>query len=82
MRAYAPGKLVLTGAYAVLERAPAIVVAVSRGAYADSSRTSSSPTPEVRAALGVDRVPHVDASAMFAGARKLGVGASASMHDR
>ena len=80
MRAFAPGKLVLTGAYAVLEGAPAIVVAVSRGAYADSSRIATMCTPEVRAALGDDaRAPHVEASAMFSGDRKLGLGASAAI---
>ncbi|HVJ92946.1 MAG TPA: hypothetical protein VM580_24260 [Labilithrix sp.] len=79
MRTFAPGKLVLTGAYAVLEGAPAIAVAVSRGAYADSSRVASAPTPEVRAALGEASAPHVDASAMFHDARKLGLGASAAI---
>lgn len=77
---FAPGKLVLTGAYAVLEGAPAVAVAVSRGAYADSSRTAVTPTPEVLAAFGPDvRAPHADASAMFVGARKLGLGASAAI---
>jgi phosphomevalonate kinase len=80
MRAFAPGKLVLTGAYAVLEGAPAIALAVSRGAYADSARAALSPTPEVRAALGDEEpAPHTDASAMFVGARKLGLGASAAI---
>jgi phosphomevalonate kinase len=37
MRVIAPGKLVLTGAYAVLEGAPAIVAAVDRYAVADVS---------------------------------------------
>src|ERR1700689_3835186 len=37
MRARAPGKLVLTGAYAVLEGAPAIVAAVDRYAVADDA---------------------------------------------
>jgi phosphomevalonate kinase len=77
--AFAPGKLVLTGAYAVLEGAPAVAVAVSRGAYADASRTALLPSPEVRAALGDGPVPHADASAMFVGARKLGLGASAAV---
>jgi phosphomevalonate kinase len=36
MRVVAPGKLILTGAYAVLEEAPAIVIAVDRYARADS----------------------------------------------
>jgi len=85
MRTFAPGKLVLTGAYAVLEGAPAVAVAVSRGAFADSSRAASSPTPEVQAALGAGvTAPHVDASLMFVpcpegGTRKLGLGASAAI---
>ncbi len=79
MRVFAPGKLVLTGAYAVLEGAPAIVLGTSRGAYADASRTSSSPTPEVRAALGDVAAPHVDASSLFLDSRKLGLGASAAI---
>jgi phosphomevalonate kinase len=80
MRTFAPGKLVLTGAYAVLEGAPAIAVAVSRGAFADSSRPARLPTPEVLAALGENAAaPEVDASTMFAGDRKLGLGASAAI---
>ena len=79
MRTFAPGKLVLTGAYAVLEGAPAVAIAVSRGAYADAGRTALTPTPEVRAALGDVAAPHADASAMFVGARKLGLGASAAI---
>jgi phosphomevalonate kinase len=77
---FAPGKLVLTGAYAVLEGAPAIAVAVSRGAYADATRVAAKPTPEVLAALGKDEAaPEVDASSMFDGDRKLGLGASAAI---
>lgn len=79
MRVFAPGKLVLTGAYAVLEGAPAIVVATSRGAFADGARTALTPTPEVRAAIGDVAAPHYDASSMFIGARKLGLGASAAI---
>jgi phosphomevalonate kinase len=79
MKVFAPGKLVLTGAYAVLGGAPAIVVATSRGAHADGSRTNPSPTAEVRAALGDIAAPHVDASSLFLGARKLGLGASAAI---
>ncbi len=79
MRAFAPGKLVLTGAYAVLHGAPSIAVAVSRGAVADSSTVALSPTPEVVAALGPgERAPFVDLSAMFLGDRKIGLGASAA----
>ena len=79
MKVFAPGKLVLTGAYAVLSGAPAIVVATSRGAFADGSRTTPTPTPEVLAALGDGPCPHVDASALFLGSRKLGLGASAAI---
>lgn len=77
--AFAPGKLVLTGAYAVLHGAPAVAVAVGRGAWADASRTALAPTPEVRAALGAEPAPLTDASAMFLGGRKLGLGASAAI---
>ena len=38
MRARAPGKLVLSGAYSVLEGAPALVAAVDRYALADDAR--------------------------------------------
>ncbi len=79
MKVFAPGKLVLTGAYAVLEGAPAIVVATSRGAIADTSRLALTATPEVAAALGDVPAPHVDASALFVGQRKLGLGASAAI---
>ncbi len=40
MKVIAPGKLVLTGAYAVLRGAPAVVVAVDRYAVADTESTS------------------------------------------
>ena len=56
----APGKLVLTGAYAVLEGAPAIVVAVDRYAVADASRIMS-PLPKFaprRARDGAKRRVH------------------------
>lgn len=79
MKVFAPGKLVLTGAYAVLDGAPAIVLATNRGAFADTGRTSPTATPEVRAALGDVPAPHVDASSLFLGARKLGLGASAAI---
>ena len=82
MKVFAPGKLVLTGAYAVLGGAPAIVMATDRGAYADSSRTNPPDMPrsaEVRAALGDIAPPHIDASSLFLGGRKLGLGASAAI---
>ncbi len=62
MKVLAPGKLVLTGAYAVLEGAPAIVAAVDRYATAD-----------VAAPADVDgRALHDEAG------RKLGLGSSAA----
>ncbi len=82
MKARAPGKIVLSGAYAVLEGAPAIASAVDRYAVADASLTAPSPTPEVRAAFASAPAPACDASALFGGARgekKLGLGASAAI---
>ena len=70
MRARAPGKLVLSGAYAVLYGAPAIVTAVSRYAIADTGRAAEFVTPEVRAAIGDRCAPWFDANAshlVFAG---------------
>lgn len=80
MRARAPGKLVLTGSYAVLEGAPAIVVAVDRHAVADASRTADQPPPaEVRAALGEEAAPWLDVAMLNdASGRKLGLGSSAA----
>jgi phosphomevalonate kinase len=79
VKVFAPGKLVLTGAYAVLGGAPAIVMATSRGAYADGARSNPTPSAEVRAALGDVDSPHVDASSLFLGSRKLGLGASSAI---
>ena len=62
MKVVAPGKLVLTGAYAVLEGAPAIVIAVDRHAVVDVA------SPE-----DVDVSALHDASG-----RKLGLGSSAA----
>lgn len=80
--ARAPGKLVLSGAYAVLEGAPAIVTAVDRYAVADASTSASFVTPEVEEALrlrGESFAPDFDASALRAGDRKLGLGSSAAI---
>ncbi|HTB72900.1 MAG TPA: hypothetical protein VK762_06635 [Polyangiaceae bacterium] len=62
MKVIAPGKLVLTGAYAVLEGAPAIVAAVDRYAVAD---TQSPGKIDVR-------------SLQDSGGQKLGLGSSAA----
>ncbi|HET7538959.1 MAG TPA: hypothetical protein VFK05_03780 [Polyangiaceae bacterium] len=77
--ARAPGKLVLSGAYAVLSGAPALVVAVDRYALADSARPASFLTPEVQAALGDRPAPWFDASALREGDQKLGLGSSAAI---
>lgn len=84
MRASAPGKIVVSGAYAVLEGAPAIVAAVDRRVVADSSRASERLTDEVAAAIAMGALaspPWFDASALRTedGARKLGLGSSAAI---
>ncbi|MCK6586949.1 MAG: hypothetical protein L6Q76_05120 [Polyangiaceae bacterium] len=88
MIARAPGKLVLSGAYAVLEGAPAIVAAVDRYAVADASRPADFITDEVRASIAAGHLlqaPWFDASALRAPnpsggpSRKLGLGSSAAI---
>lgn len=79
MKAAAPGKLVLSGAYAVLFGAPAVVTAVDRYVVADSEAPAAFITPEVRAALGDVPAPAFDASALRDGDRKLGLGSSAAI---
>ncbi|AKT39908.1 mevalonate kinase family protein [Chondromyces crocatus] len=87
MIARAPGKLVLSGAYVVLEGAPSLVAAVDRYVIADTRRVGERLTEEVQAAqeLGMlERVPWFDASALRAavpggGSRKLGLGSSAAI---
>jgi phosphomevalonate kinase len=84
VRAFAPGKLLLTGGYAVLEGAPAIVCAVDRYAVASSpggasGRSQKAVSPEIAAALGgVAEPPDVDVSSLFSKAQKLGLGSSAA----
>lgn len=51
MSSHAPGKLLLSGAYAVLRGAPAVVTAVQRYAIADGKTPGQLVTPEVQAAL-------------------------------
>lgn len=79
MRARAPGKIVLTGAYAVLHGAPALVLAVDRHAVANAAQPDRTPSAELRAAFGTDPAPSVDTSALFEGAHKLGLGSSAAV---
>jgi phosphomevalonate kinase len=75
----APGKIVLSGAYAVLEGAPSIVTAVNRYVEADTSKPVEFLTPEVKAALGGRSAPYFDASALRSGDKKLGLGSSAAI---
>lgn len=88
MIAKAPGKLVISGAYAVLAGAPAIVSAVDRYAIADTSQSPPFVTAEVQAALSAGyllQAPGFDASALRTPAgkdgstRKLGLGSSAAI---
>ncbi len=84
--ARAPGKILLSGAYSVLEGAPAIVAAVDRYVLADSSRPATFVSPEVRALVDAGMIaapPWIDASQLrFAisptETRKLGLGSSAA----
>lgn len=64
MRARAPGKVVLSGAYAVLFGAPAVVSAVDRFVLADTSRLPDRVTPEVLCAveLASSKLPRSAAS--------------------
>ncbi len=79
MIARAPGKIVLSGAYAVLEGAPAVVTAADRYATADTSRPAELVTPEVRAGLSGRKAPWFDASALRLEGKKIGLGSSAAI---
>ncbi len=87
MRARAPGKLVVSGAYAVLHGAPAVVAAVDRYVTADASRAPEHVPAEVLAAVEqglVERAAWLDASRLRAAwpdgsTRKLGLGSSAAL---
>ncbi len=81
MTTRAPGKLFLTGAYAVLEGHPAVVLAVDRYASARLVECGAgSSRPEVVAVarrLDADP-PAIDVSALEERGRKLGLGSSAA----
>lgn len=83
MKASAPGKLVLSGAYAVLEGAPALVAAVDRYAFAsDDGRAPPVLTEEVAEAQRrhlMGDAPWFDADALRDDGRKLGLGSSAAI---
>src|SRR5690606_18277316 len=78
MKARAPGKVVLSGAYAVLEGAPCIVTAVDRYVTADSQRVATHVADEVAAAMEAP-FPWVDVSQLRGNGRKLGLGSSAAI---
>src|SRR4051812_26206854 len=93
MIASAPGKLILTGEYAVLDGAPAIVVAVDRRAIARRNATPRGSSPflvavaeEIAARRGeTDPAARaalevsVDSTAFYHRASKLGLGSSAAV---
>lgn len=83
MKTDAPGKLVLSGAYAVLRGAPALVTAVDRRVLADTSRPPSFRAPEVEAGIEMrwktKDPPFYDASALRSSDDKLGLGSSAAI---
>lgn len=78
MRARAPGKVVISGAYAVLEGAPCIASAVDRYVVVDDSKEPEHIAEEVRVAMPPP-YPHIDASQLRANGRKLGLGSSAAI---
>lgn len=89
MRATAPGKLILSGEYAVLDGAPALVIAVDRRVVAELG--ASAPSPFLAAVVdalatrglleAVRRAKEiaVDSAPFYAGAHKLGLGSSAAV---
>lgn len=78
MKVRAPGKLMLTGSYVVLDGAPAIVSAVDRFAIADDAESDPSPSAEIAAAMARSSAPRVDTSALYDDGKKLGLGSSAA----
>jgi phosphomevalonate kinase len=93
MIATAPGKLILTGEYAVLDGAPAVVVAVDRRAVARRNATPRGSSPflvavaeEIAARRGASDPAaraalevSVDSTAFYNRAQKLGLGSSAAV---
>ncbi len=74
----APGKLLLSGAYAVLRGAPALSIAVSRYAYADARVRNHNPTLEVKAAIPNGPWPMVNNAELNLSGQKLGLGSSSA----
>lgn len=92
MTASAPGKLIVTGEYAVLDGAPALVVAMNRrvvARFAPGVARGSSPfllalAREIESRYGADAAAHalsivVDSSSFYDGDQKLGLGSSAAV---
>lgn len=78
MKTRAPGKVVLSGAYSVLEGAPAIVTAVDRYVVVDSERVGDY-FPEEAKAAGFTAPYWYDASELRSDGKKLGLGSSAAI---
>jgi len=76
---YAPGKVVISGAYSVLHGAPALVAAVDRYASATTARAAEFVTEEWRAALPGVAAPWFDAAELRHKGRKLGLGSSSAI---
>ncbi|MGZ3449862.1 MAG: GHMP family kinase ATP-binding protein [Polyangiales bacterium] len=74
----APGKLFTTGAWAILEGAPAVVLAVDRYAIASAGTPSERPEVVAVARRAHASVPSVDVSSLERDGRKLGLGSSAA----
>lgn len=84
MKAKAPGKIVISGAYAVLRGAPALVAAVDRYVEVDTARDATFIAPEVTLGLPLigqpsAQPPYFDASSLRENGRKLGLGSSAGI---
>jgi mevalonate kinase len=93
MIASAPGKLIVTGEYAVLDGAPAIVVAIDRRAIAQRNATPRGSSPfllavadEIAARRGASHEAaraaleiSVDSTAFYHRLTKLGIGSSAAV---
>lgn len=79
MKVRAPGKIVLSGAYVVLDGAPAVVAAVDRFVEVDTLERCSFESDELRAYFADRAPPSVDATALRYHGRKLGLGSSAAM---
>jgi phosphomevalonate kinase len=74
----APGKLLLSGAYVVLDGAPATVLSVARYAVANASVRAIPKAAEVLRAYGNKPAPSLDLHDLTDGQRKLGLGSSAA----